>query len=281
MSGFDDMGLFFVDTFATDEINGGNDPNKVNYMAIQKKLKDFLRVFHTGNFNYIYRDALRNNYNSGRYWLEVDLKDVNSYDEELGEQVKKQPTEVLPLFEDAAKEIADEITRPRPEGEEQVKPIQVMLRSEANPIFIRQLTSDQVAKLYKVSGIVVSASTIKAKATQLTIQCRSCRNTMSNIKVKPGMEGYALPRKCNADTSGRMNCPLDPFFVLPDSCKCVDSQTLKLQETPENVPNGEIPRHISLYVDRYLCDKIVPGNRVTVTGIYSIKRVGAAGKVNT
>lgn len=277
MSGFDDNGLFFVDTFSTDEI-GGNDPNKVNFMAIQKKLKDFLRVFHTGNFNYIYRDALRNNYNSGRYWLEVDLKDVNSYDEELGEQVKKQPTEVLPLFEDAAKEIADEITRPRPEGEETVKPIQIMLRSEANPIFIRQLTSDQVAKLYKVSGIVVSASTIKAKATQLTIQCRSCRNTMSNIKVKPGMEGYALPRKCNADTSGRMNCPLDPFFVLPDSCKCVDSQTLKLQETPENVPNGEIPRHITLYVDKYLCDKIVPGNRVTVTGIYSIKRVGPAGK---
>ncbi len=139
MSGFDDNGLFFVDTFSTDEI-GGQDPNRVNFMAIQKKLKDFLRVFHTGNFNYIYRDALRNNYNSGRYWLEVDLKDVNSYDEELGEQVKKQPTEVLPLFEDAAKEIADEITRPRPEGEEAVKPIQIMLRSEANPIFIRQLT---------------------------------------------------------------------------------------------------------------------------------------------
>ena len=145
-----------------------------------------------------------------------------------------------------------------------MKPIQVMLRSEANPMFIRQLTSDQVAKLYKVSGIVVSASTIRAKATALTIQCRSCRSTQANIKVKPGMEGYALPRKCNADTAGRMNCPLDPFFVLPDSCKCVDSQTLKLQETPENVPNGEIPRHITLYVDRYLCDKIVPGNNNTL-----------------
>jgi len=277
MSGFDDMGCFFVDTFSADEINSGN--NKVNFMNIKKKIKDFLRVFHTGNFNYIYRDALRNNYNSGRYWLEVDLKDVNSYDEELGEQVKKQPTEVLPLFEDAAKEIADEITRPRPEGEETVKNIQVMLRSEANPIFIRQLTADQVAKLYKVSGIVVSASTIKAKATSLTIQCRGCRSTMPNIAVKPGLEGYALPRTCSADTSGRMNCPLDPFFVLPDSCKCVDSQTLKLQETPENVPNGEIPRHIQLYVDRYLCDKIVPGNRVTVTGIYSIRK-GAAGKTS-
>ena len=42
-------------------------------------------------------------------------------------------------FEDAAKELVDEITRPRPEGEEHVKNIQVMLRSEANPICIRQL----------------------------------------------------------------------------------------------------------------------------------------------
>lgn len=50
---------------------------------------------------------------------------------------------------------------------------------------------------------------------------------------------------------------------------------LKLQETPENVPNGELPRHIQLYMDRYLCDKIVPGNRVTVTGIYSIKKTSS------
>lgn len=271
MSGFDELGLYFVDTFSTDELNGG-DANKVNFMNIKKKLRDFLRVFHMGNFNYIYRDALRSNYNSGRYWLEVDLKDLNSYDEELGELIKKQPTDVLPLFEDAAKEVVDEITKPRPEGEENVKPIQVMIRSEANPMNIRQLSAEQVAKLFKVSGIVVSASTIRAKATQLTIQCRGCRSTTPNIPVKPGLEGYALPRKCNANQSGKMACPMDPFFVLPDSCKCVDSQLLKLQETPENVPNGEIPRHIQLYADRYLCDKIVPGNRVTVTGIYSIKK---------
>lgn len=267
-----------MDTFASDELNNGADTNKINFVGIKKKLKDFLRVFHTGNFNYIYRDALRSNYNSARYWLEVDLKDLNSFDEELGELVKKQPTEVLPLFEDAAKEVVDEITRPRPEGEDQVKNIQLMLRSEANPIFIRNLTADQVAKLYKVSGIVIAASNIKAKATSLTIQCRSCRSTIPNIPVKPGIEGYALPRKCNADQSGRMKCPLDPFFVLPDSCKCVDSQILKLQETPEHVPNGEIPRHIQLYIDRYLCDKIVPGNRVTVTGIYSIRKSANTGK---
>ena len=42
-------------------------------------------------------------------------------------------------FEDACRAAADELTQPRPEGEEQVEDIQVMLKSDANPIQIRQL----------------------------------------------------------------------------------------------------------------------------------------------
>ena len=59
------------------------------------------------------------------------------------------------------------------------------------------LQSDQMARLVKIPGIVIAASAIKSKATSLTIQCRSCRNTLNNIAVKPGLEGYSLPRKCN------------------------------------------------------------------------------------
>lgn len=54
-----------------------------------------------------------------------------------------------------------------------------------------------MSKLVRIPGIVIAASAIKAKATRLTIQCRSCRNTVNNIAVNPGLEGYALPRKCN------------------------------------------------------------------------------------
>lgn len=84
---------------------------------------------------------------------------------------------------------------------------------------------------------------------------------------------------CSSDQTGRVKCPIDPFFIVPEKCKCVDFQTLKLQEAPEAVPNGELPRHLQLYCDRYLCDRVVPGNRVTVIGIYCIKMSGAAGKV--
>ena len=58
------------------------------------------------------------------------------------------------------------------------------------------LQSEQMARLVKIPGIVIAASAIRAKATKISIQCRSCRNYLSDIPVKPGLEGYSLPRKC-------------------------------------------------------------------------------------
>lgn len=45
-------------------------------------------------------------------------------------------------------------------------------------------------------------------------------------------------------------CPMDPFVIMSDKCKCIDQQTLKLQEAPDMVPVGELPRHVLLTVDR-------------------------------
>lgn len=42
-------------------------------------------------------------------------------------------------FEDAAKEVADEVTAPRPTGEEEVEDIQVMLSSTSHPVDVRNL----------------------------------------------------------------------------------------------------------------------------------------------
>lgn len=54
-----------------------------------------------------------------------------------------------------------------------------------------------------------------------------------------------------SEQAGRPNCPLDPYFIVPDKCQCVDFQVLKLQESPDSIPHGELARHIQLYCDRY------------------------------
>ncbi|XP_078496637.1 DNA replication licensing factor MCM5 [Lissotriton helveticus] len=281
MSGFDQPGVYFSDSLGGlggDSQGGTGDEAPARRSHVKRRLKDFLRQYREGSdrggLSFKYRDELKRHYNLGEFWIEVEMEDLASFDEDLADYLYKQPTEHLQLFEEAAQEVADEVTRPRPSGEETLQEIQVMLKSDANPANIRSLKSEQMSHLVKIPGIVIAATAVRAKATKMSIQCRSCRNVINNIVVRPGLEGYAMPRKCNTEQAGRPKCPLDPYFIVPDKCKCVDFQTLKLQESPDAVPHGEMPRHMQLYCDRYLCDKVVPGNRVTIMGIYSIKKSG-------
>ena len=273
MSGFDDPGVFFSDNFGIDD---QPDTNQAQRSSIKKKFRDFLREFHiataASGVVYLYRDQLKRHYNLGEYWLEVDLSHVASFDDELADLIYQQPAEHVPLFEQAAKEVADELTRPRPDNEEVVEDIQVLFKSSARSVSVRSLKASMMSKLVKVPGIAVSASSVRAKAVKISLQCRTCRSTVNNIEVRPGFEGYTLPRKCTTEAQGREPCPVDPYFIIPDKCKCVDFQTVKLQEAPDAVPIGEMPRHLLLFVDRYLCDRIVPGNRVTIIGVYAIRR---------
>lgn len=55
-----------------------------------------------------------------------------------------------------------------------------------------------MSQLVKIPGIIVAASGIKAKATKISIQCRSCRNVVPNLTIKPGLEGYIMPRRCTS-----------------------------------------------------------------------------------
>lgn len=52
MSGFDDLGVFFSDNFGSED---QPDDQHINRQEIKKRLKDFIRQFHEGNFSYKYR----------------------------------------------------------------------------------------------------------------------------------------------------------------------------------------------------------------------------------
>jgi DNA replication licensing factor MCM5 len=247
--------------------------------SLKVKLKSFLKEFYVGNHVYIYRNQLRDHFNLREYWINVCLEDLDSYDEVLSDKLKKSPSRLMELFEAAATEVCDDITQPRSEGMEIVPNFQVMIHSIGIPTPLRNLSSEMVSKLITVSGIVVAASPVRAKAIGLTLQCIGCRDTVPNISIKRGLDGYQLPRQCpsralNQGGTQLNRCPLDPYHMLPDKCKCMDMQTLKLQELPEDTPQGGMPRHLKLYCDRYLCDKFAPGNRVTLFGVFSIIKIG-------
>ncbi|QQP35674.1 DNA helicase, partial [Caligus rogercresseyi] len=244
-------------------------------VAIKNQFKEFLRSYHEegSNFSYKYRDALKRNLSLRESRLEVIFEDLSSFDASLADRVSKSPSDSLPLFEEAASELGREIHDELPPGES----VQVTLHSSERPLSIRDLSSDLISRLVRIPGIIISASSIKSKARRFSIACRSCKHVMPNLVVPPGLEGLPLPRKCaNAGLQAENKCPLDPYVILPDKIKCTDFQVLKLQEAPDSVPHGEMPRHMTLYMDRYLCDRVVPGNKVTLLGIYSIRKTSSA-----
>lgn len=70
------------------------------------------------------------------------------------------------------------------------------------------------------------------------------------LESKAAMQGAAIPLKCDRNGQPGEDCGPNPFVVLADKCEYIDQQTLKLQESPEVVPTGEMPRNIMLAVDR-------------------------------
>lgn len=275
MTSFDNPGLFYQERFlANDELPDEGRELVAEYKQLVQQFRKFIREFTVGGFGLVYREQLRKNYNTGEYRIEISLNDLKVFDEASSVKLRRNPTRFMPALEEAAKLVADEITQPRNPENEEVEDIQVTLTLDEYPTGVRKIKSSQIAQIVKVSGIIVAASQVRAKATKVSLQCRTCRHTVNNIELKPGLEGFALPRTCGANQTAQLQrCPVDPYHIMPDKCRCVDYQTLKLQESPEDVPHGEMPRHMQLYCDRYLTDCVAPGNRVTVLGVFSIKRV--------
>jgi len=60
-----------------------------------------------------------------------------------------------------------------------------------------------------------------------------------------------------------------------------DHQTVTLQEMPERAPMGQLPRSIELVLDHDLVDRIKPGDRVQVVGVYRALATSASGQSTT
>merc|ERR1719453_1237836 len=258
--------------------------------ALAEKFKKFIKDFkyqspdavsgHIGTMKY--RDQFQQNCVQGYYYLEINLNDIDTPDsdgEVLAHCLKQRPSTYLPVCERALKELYFELVKK--EGDdlpEKAPAIQLLLTYDIDldgsfgtmkPLKIRQLTSDQVEKLVVIQGIVVSAKTSRHKARKVCLKCSNCEN-YREIFVGAGFTAAHIPGQCDGNNlRGPMEkCPPNPFLIVDELCEYADEQILKLQELPDHVPVGEMPRHVDLCVSQYLVDRASPGARLTAIGVF-------------
>ncbi|KAL7705958.1 DNA replication licensing factor MCM5 [Lotmaria passim] len=238
--------------------------------------KEFITQFRIHHV-FLYMDMLRKNLSAGLHYVELQMSHVQQFSGVLFGAVQHNPTRALPLMEHAIWDLAQERKLFLPYSRETT--IQIQLFWAVPPMALRSLAQATVAQLVCVSGIVVKSSSTHARCVRAAIQCTSCRskayiNGGRSIDLPPqcmengGRGGGGMNGSGGASTS---KCRPNPYVLLPMECEYEDQQIIKLQELPEDVPTGELPRHLTVVVDRYLVDRISPGSRVQLVGVVSVQ----------
>lgn len=123
---------------------------------------------------------------------------------------------------------------------------------------IRSLDASKTNRIVRVRGIITSVSNINARPISLHLTCKSCLVEKVVFDV--------IPRSCPN------GCMFEPFLIIPEKSRVVDTQSLKVQEDFDDVPSNEIPRHCTAVVNNNLCNvELVPGGNIIFTGILLVK----------
>jgi len=257
--------------------------------VVRNKFKKFIKEYkhststglnHIGTMKY--RTQFVRNCEQGIHKLEINLNDLGSGTHEDGELLAhvlwQKPTEFVPLCERALRELYSELI-PSETDPKNAPHIQLQFKADIDlegtfgtrkPTMIRELTSDRIEELVVVQGIVVSAKRARHKSRKIALRCSNCEN-VKEITINSGFNSAHIPGQCEGSklaAAAIERCPPNPFQIIQEHCEFVDEQTLKLQELPEHVPIGEMPRAIDLCVDQYDVDAATPGTRLTCIAIY-------------
>ncbi|KAK4050951.1 minichromosome maintenance protein 5 [Microbotryomycetes sp. JL201] len=258
---------------------GTSNANATNSETISQ-LQQFLQEYREGE-TFLYRDRLRANLLRREYTLEVEVAHLIGWNQELAARCRTEPGDIVPLFERALRQVARAILSPTQAGDDEaqrverlkdVPHIQLQLRSGSRLMQFRELGSQSIARLVRVPGIVVSATIPSSRALAATHYRVDAKRTFALRPTERHTHRVHHRTLANSAEGGSSDCPLDPYVIVHGKSTFVDAQTIKLQEAPDMVPTGELPRHL------YLTGKVVPGTRIIATGIYSTFQQGKGKK---
>ncbi|KAG7488408.1 hypothetical protein MATL_G00034210 [Megalops atlanticus] len=107
-------------------------------------------------------------------------------------------------------------------------------------------------------------SLVRPKITRSVHYCPATKKTLER-KYTDLTSLDAFPSSAIYPTKDEENNPLETEFGL---CTYKDHQTLTIQEMPEKAPAGQLPRSVDIIANDDLVDKVKPGDRVQLVGVY-------------
>jgi len=188
----------------------------------------------------------------------VNFEDLMVFDMALAEHLREKPDEYLIHINRAAYsqlEIEDSEYASKIEG------IIVRFRNLPESTHLRMLGAANIGKLVLVEGIIVRATPVQPQVMRAAFKCKRCGETAYLEQSGPFLKA---PLKCEVPHCQSRG----PFEFVQDGSTFIDYQSIRIQERPEDLPPGQLPRSLSVkLISRDLVDRARPGDHVAITGI--------------
>lgn len=195
--------------------------------------------------------------------------------QKLFAQLQKYPQEVVPamdpILKDLMLELADEDQQvgmdamQGDQGDEEIADIMGKVYKVRpfglTAVNMRDLNPSDTDKLISIKGLVIRATPVIPDMKVAFFRCLTCSHT---VQVEIDRGKIEEPARCPRDVCGTVGT----MSLVHNRCEFADRQVIRLQETPDAVPDGQTPHTVSLSVYDELVDVCKPGDRVVVTGIY-------------
>ncbi|MET1101227.1 MAG: minichromosome maintenance protein MCM [Pyrodictiaceae archaeon] len=246
---------------------------KTEVINVRDKFFEFIRSFRDTSGNYKYLERIRKMIAMGQRSLVVDYNDLYLFDNRLARFLIEQPDLVL---RQASEALRDAIAQESPEYAETETSFMVRIRGLPKTTPLRRLKSDQIGKLVMLEGILVRATPVKERVVKARIKhCYEgeCHEFDWPPEGEIIGETFEKPQVC--PICGRSS---GQFRLILERSKLVDWQRVVIQERPEEVPPGQLPRSIEVVFQDELVDLVRPGDRVTVVGIVRVRPDSASKK---
>ncbi|KAL9611663.1 MAG: hypothetical protein Q9167_003692 [Letrouitia subvulpina] len=262
---------------------------------------------NSGATDHEYVDLLNNMRHLGVSGLNLDVQNLKIYPTttKLWYQLQSYPHEMIPIMDQTIKDIMvdlaeEEMNKMRAEQQQQLQSqirdrrhssVPAVASSEANirsdqlgqiPDLVqeaetrtykvkpfglekstnmRELNPNDMDKMISVKGLVIRTTPIIPDMKTAFFKCQVCNHAV-NVPLDRGK--IAEPTRCPRQACESQNS----MQIVHNRCDFADKQVIKLQETPDSVPDGQTPHSVSLCAYDELVDVCKAGDRIEVTGIF-------------
>lgn len=208
-----------------------------------------------------YRQRISQMAVTGKTSLIVDFEDILIFDQRLAEELLEKPDEYLKRANDAAyaqlqtedQEYAEKIA-----DKQEIVTVRLVRLLEAAQL--RKLGSDHIGRLVMVEGIVVRSTSMRPMVMRAAFKCKRCGEI---TPISQTGQFLKAPFVCSNPSCGTQGL----FDFVQEESTFIDSQDLRMQERPEDLPPGQLPRtlHIKL-IGGEIVDVARPGDHVSIVG---------------